>query len=149
MKRDSTQRCRGELVGGRSSKLRRSAVGRWVGRCTTVYSHRLKEAERAVSIQTNAGDNDRMLPLLRMLHRMPLLLRVLMPQRILLQRMLVLQRMLLLRLLQKMLNRMLLLQRMLVLQRMLLLQRMSLLQRVMLKLLRRILRRIFWWERKS
>ena len=52
----------------------------------------VKEAERAVSIQTNAGNNYRMLLLLRML---------------------------LLRLLQKMLNMMLLLQRMLVLQRML------------------------------
>ena len=72
----------------------------------TAYSHSQKEAEQAVSIQTNAGNNDRILLQLRMLQRMLLLLRILMPQRILL--LLRMQRMLLLRLLQKMLNRMLL-----------------------------------------
>jgi len=78
----------------------------------TAYSHSQEEAEQAVSIQTNAGNNDRILLQLRMLQRMLLLLRILMPQRILillvLQRKLLLQRPLLLRLLQKMLNRTLL-----------------------------------------
>jgi hypothetical protein len=45
----------------------------------TAYSHSQKEAEQAVSIQTNAGNNDRILLQLRMLQRMLLLLRILMP----------------------------------------------------------------------
>ena len=73
-------------------------------RCTAVLK---KEAELAVSIQTNPGNNGRMLLLLRMLQRMLLLLRIL-----LLQRMLLLLRMLqrLLLLLRKLLGMLLLLE---------------------------------------
>ena len=64
-----------------------------------MYSHSRKEAERAVSIQRNAGNNGRMLLLPRMLRRMLILLRMLLLQRM--QRMLLLQRM------QRMVQRML------------------------------------------
>ena len=50
-------------------------------RCTAVLK---KEAELAVSIQTNPGNNGRLLLLLRMLQRMLLLLRILLLQRLLL-----------------------------------------------------------------
>jgi len=98
MKRYSTKIRRG-LGGGRSPKLRGLGIGRWVGRCTTVYSHSQKEAEWAVSIQRNTGNNGRMLLLPKMLRRMLILLRMLLLQRM--QRMLLLQRM------QRMVQRML------------------------------------------